>query len=97
MEEILNKSDPSIYHYNMTEYTEYHNFVVSKKSAASREYVVVIPKVGLDHGSHFGMCTCSFPAKEGIPCDHMVAIAKCGAVPNLTTIGIMPFWYTSAQ
>jgi hypothetical protein len=66
MEEIFNKSDPSIHHYNMTEHPEYHNFVVSKKSAATREYVVVIPKVGLDHGSHYGTCTCGFPAKEGI-------------------------------
>jgi hypothetical protein len=27
----------------------------------------------------------------------MVAITKCGAIPNLTRIGIMPFWYTRAQ
>ncbi len=27
----------------------------------------------------------------------MVAIAKCGAIPNLTRMGIMPFWYTHAQ
>jgi hypothetical protein len=97
MEEIFNKCDPSIYHYNLTEHPKYHKLVVSKKSAATREYVVVIPKVGLDHGSRFGTCTCGFPAKEGIPCDHMVAIPKCGAIPNLTRMGIMPFWYTCAQ
>ena len=27
----------------------------------------------------------------------MVAIAKCRAVPNLTRMGIMPFWYTRAH
>jgi len=27
----------------------------------------------------------------------MVAIVKCGAVLNLTRMGIMPFWYTHAQ
>ncbi len=59
MEEIFNKSDPSIYHYNMTEHPKYHNFVVSKKSAVTREYVVVIPKVGMDHGSRYGTCTLS--------------------------------------
>jgi hypothetical protein len=57
MEEIFNKCDPSIYRYNLTEHPDSHTFVVSKKSAATREYDVVILKVGLDHGSRFGTCT----------------------------------------
>jgi hypothetical protein len=51
-----------------------------------REYVVIIPKVGSDHGSQFGSGTCGFPKKEGIPCNHMVAIVKLGAVANLTMV-----------
>ena len=35
--------------------------------------------------------------KEGIPCDHMVAIVKQGAVPNITRVELMPYWYTRAQ
>ncbi len=67
MEEIFQKSDSSIYRYNMTEHPDYHNFVVSKKSAATREYVVVIPKVGLDHGSRFGTCTTWLPSRSAEP------------------------------
>ena len=71
--------------------TSHHRFVVSKKSAAMREYHVRIPKEGLDHGSHFGTCTCGFPMKESIPCDHIIAIVKRGVIPNLMRVDIMPF------
>ncbi len=81
----------------MTDLPEYHKFVISKKSMATREYIVVLPKMTSDHGLKFGSCTCCFPTKEGIPCDHMVAIVKQGAVPNITRVEFMPFWYTRAQ
>jgi hypothetical protein len=86
MEKIFDNCDPSIYRLQMTEHPDNHTFVCSKKSATMREYVVIIPKVGSDHGSRFGSCTCGFPKKEGIPCDHMVAIVKLGAVANLTWV-----------
>ena len=47
--------------------------------------------------SKFGSCTCGFPRKEGVPCDHMVAIVKQGIVPSITRVELMPFWYTRAQ
>ena len=50
-----------------------------------------------DHGSKFESCTYGFPRKEAIPCNHMVAIVKKGAVPNITRVKLMPFWYTQAQ
>jgi len=81
----------------MTEHANFHKFVVSKNSAATREYFVLLPKVGVVHGSRFGTCSCGFPKKEGIPCDHMVAIVKSGAIPDLTRVQLMPFWYTRAQ
>jgi len=62
-----------------------------------RQYIVKIPKVGKDHGSWFGSCSCGFPKKEGIPCDHMVAITKAGRIPNLSRVELMPFWHTRAQ
>jgi hypothetical protein len=73
MEEIFAKCDPSIYRLQMTDHPNYHKFVILKKSTAMREYIVVLPKVPLDHGSRFGSCTYGFPKKEAIPCDHMVA------------------------
>ena len=97
MEEIFAKCDPSIYRVQMTDFPDYNQFVVSKKSAAMRQYFVKIPKVGMDHGSWFGSCSCGFPTKEGIPCDHMVAITKAGRIPNLSRVELMPFWHTRAQ
>ncbi len=97
MEEIFAKCDPSIYHMQMTNLPDSHKFVISKKSTAMREYIVVLPKIPSDHGSKFGYCTCGFPRKEAIPCNHMVAIVKQGAVPNITRVELKQFWYTCAQ
>jgi hypothetical protein len=90
-------TDPSIYCMQMTDLPDSHKFVILKKSTATREYIVVLPMMTLDHGSKFGSCTCCFPTKEGIPCDHMVDKVKQGVVPNLTRVELMPFWYTCAQ
>jgi hypothetical protein len=87
MEEIFGKCDPSIYRVHMTELRDSLKFVISKKSTATREYSVVLPKMPLVHGSKFGSCTCGFPRKEGVPCDHMVAIVKQGTVvPSITRV-----------
>jgi hypothetical protein len=97
MEDLFKKCDPLIYRIQLSETPLHHCFVVSKKSAAMGEYKVEIPKEGLVHGSCFGTCTCGFPTKEGLPCDHMVSIVKVGLIPNLARVQIMPFWYTRAQ
>ncbi len=97
MEDLFKKCDPSIYHIHLTKIPLHHYFVASKKSAAMREYKVEIPQEGLVDGSYFGICMCSFPTKEGLPCDHMVSIVKVGLIPNLKRVKIMPFWYTRAQ
>ncbi len=81
----------------MTNLPDSHKFVISKKSTLSRIYIIVLPKMTSDHCSKFGSFTCCFPTKEGIPCDHMVAIVKQEAVPNITRVELMPFWYTRAQ
>jgi hypothetical protein len=57
---------------------------------------VIIPKSDT-LGSRFGKCTCGFPKKEGIPCQHMVAVSKLGRIDGLTSTAIMPHWYTTAQ
>ncbi len=58
---------------------------------------MVLPKEGQIHGSRFGTCTCGYPKKEGVPCKHMVAIVKVGAIATLTRVVIMPYWFTKAQ
>jgi hypothetical protein len=70
---------------------------VSKKLAAMREYYVEIPMEGLVYGSHFGTYTCGFPTKEGISCNHIIAIVKLSVIADLSRVQIMPFWYMHAQ
>ena len=47
-------------------------------------------------GARFGTCTCGKPAKEGIPCQHMVVVAKSSAIDDLDRIGIIPGCTTTA-
>jgi hypothetical protein len=74
----------------------HHAVLVSKKSASKREYTVIISKTDI-MGSRFGMCTCGYPKKEGIPYNHMVAISKLGRINGLSRIVVMPHWYTTEQ
>jgi hypothetical protein len=74
-----------------------HTATICKKSLPQREYSVVIPKGGQIHGSQFGTCSSGYPKKEGMPCNHMVAIVKVGAIATLTRVAIMPYWFTKAQ
>jgi hypothetical protein len=97
MEDIFAKCDPSIYRMQMTDLPKYYKFVISKKSTAKREYIVHLPKTTSDHGSKFESCTCGFSNKEGVPCDHVVAIVKQGAGTNITRVELLPLWYTRAQ
>jgi hypothetical protein len=69
---------------------------VSKKSISKREYTIIIPKTD-KMGSRFGKCTCGYQKKEGIPCDHMVAISKLGRINGLSRIAVMPHQYTTEQ
>jgi hypothetical protein len=48
-------------------------------------------------GSRFGSCTCGKPAKDGIPCQHMVVLVKSYPGNELSRIGIMPYWLTTAH
>ncbi len=90
MEDIFARCDPSIYRIQVMDHPDHLMFVVSKIAATTREYVVKIPREAQEHRSRFGSCTCSFPKKEGIPCDHMVAIVKAGRIPNMSRVTLMP-------
>jgi hypothetical protein len=96
MEEAFNNVKVQDFKVNLTENKNEHTAIVSKKSTSHREYSVNIPK-SVTLGSRFGNCTCGFPKKEGIPCQHMVAVSKLGRIDGLTRIAIVPHWYTTAQ
>jgi hypothetical protein len=81
---------------HLTENEDEHTAIVSKKSTSHREYSVNLPQ-SATLGSRFGKCTCGFPKKEGIPCQHMVAVSKLEIIDGLTRAAIMPNWYTTAQ
>jgi hypothetical protein len=98
MTDIFEHCDTAIYRINnVTETDTHHIAKIHKHSTPHREYVVNIPKEGQIHGSRFGTCTCGFPRKEGIPCDHMLAIVKVGAIPMCNRVSIMPYWLTREQ
>ena len=97
MDDIFKRCDHSEYRIQRTDHSNFYKFIISKKTVGSREYFVTIPKVGIVHGSRFGSCSCGFHKKEGCPCNHMVAIVKSGAIPNMTNVDLMPYWYTRAQ
>jgi hypothetical protein len=73
-----------------------YNVLVSKNTNGAREFLVALPKVALK-GSHFGSCTCGKPAKEGVPCKHMVVIVKSSVIAGLTRTGIMPHFWSAAH
>ena len=70
--------------------------VKSTLKASSKKFTVVIPMEEDQFGSRFGTCTCGKPAKEGIPCQHMVVVAKSSAIDDLDCIGIIPGCMTTA-
>ncbi len=96
MEEAFQDVNIQDFKVHLAENNDHHTAIVSKKSASDREYSAIIPKSDT-LGSRFGKCTCGFPKKEGIPCQHMMAVSKLGRIAGLTRAAVMPHWYTTAQ
>ncbi len=98
LKDIFEKCNTSFFRIHVSKNTTDHTASICKKTSSQREYSVVHPKEGQIHGSRFGTCTCGYPKKEGIvPCNHMVATVKVGAIAMLTLVAIMPYWFTKAQ
>ncbi len=96
LEEAFKKVNIQDFKINLTDNKDHHAAFVRKKSTIKRDYTVIIPKTDT-MGSRIGQCTCGYPKKEGIPCDHMVAVSKLGRINGLTRIAVMPHWYTTQQ
>ena len=76
---------------------ETHDQCTISRKTSKNIFTVTIP-IECDYvGSRFGTCTCGVPAKDGVPCKHMVAIVKSSAIPGLTRVQIMPYWWTAAH
>jgi hypothetical protein len=89
MEEAFKKVNTAMFKIHVMQVEDHHAVLVSKNSASEREYTVIIPKADI-RGSRFEACTCGYPKKEGIHCNHMVAISKLGRINGLSRIAIMP-------
>ena len=81
---------------SMQEDETHHIGLVRKNLVTATEYEVRIPKVAY-MGSYFGTCTCGIPARDGVPCKHMVVIVKSSTIPDITRTGIMPFFWSTEQ
>jgi len=96
MEEAFKDVDPRQYKMDISEVDGGHVAQVSKTTVKAKVFTVFIPtKETL--GSRFGSCTCGIPATDGLPCRHMVVVAKTNAIAGLTRVMIMPLWWTTEQ
>jgi hypothetical protein len=84
------------YQIDLTKIDNGHRATVKKATVNSTKFTVIIPDTG-KFGSRFGMCNCGKPAKDGIPCQHMVAVVKSSEIDGLSRIQIMPYWWTNAH
>ncbi len=73
-----------------------HRATVTKCSINATKFTVVIPAMG-KYDSRFGNCNCGKPAKDGVPCEHMVAVVKSSHIDGLSQIQMMPDWWTNAH
>jgi hypothetical protein len=96
MEEAYKDVNQREYRLDVTEVENGHVAKVSKTNANAKQFVVFKPKEET-LGSRFGSCTCGVPATEGIPCRHMVVLAKSNVIHGLTRVKMMPLWWTTAQ
>ena len=94
MEEAFKDVNGCDYALKVVETETYIEATVTKNVVNSKNYTVRLPKEER-LGSRFGSCTCGKPAKDGIPCQHMVVLVK--SYHGLTRIGIMPYWLTTAH
>ena len=75
MEEAFKNINVRDYAMKVVETETYTEATVTKNVVNSKIYTVIMPKEER-LGSRFGSCTCGKPAKDGIPCQHMVVLVK---------------------
>ena len=96
MEEAFKNINVRDYAMKVVETETYTEATVTKNVVNSKNYTLIMPKEER-LGSRFGSCTCGKPAKDGIPCQHMVILVKSYPGNELSRIGIMPYWLTTAH
>ncbi len=96
MEDAFMDVDIRDYRLNVTREETCHRCIVTRL-LSNNQNIVTIPIEEDSCGSRFGTCTCGKPAKDGVPCQHMVVVVKAIAIDGLTRVKIMPYWWTTAH
>ena len=96
MEDAFMDVDICDYRLNVTHEETSHRCTVSRL-LSNNQYIVNIPIEEDSCGSRFGTCTCGKPAKDGLPCQHMVVVVKGIAIEGLIRVSIMPYWWTTSH
>ncbi len=68
-----------------------HRATVTKCTINATKFTVVIPATGKYDSTRFGTCNCGKPAKDCVPCEHMVAVVKSSRIDGLSRIQMMPY------
>jgi hypothetical protein len=84
--------------FNLRDYDDHWHVRVHRNNVTgAHEQIVRLPKVPVN-GSYFGTCTCGADQMNGVPCEHMAAIALSSIIrPQITLMNIMPVWWKRSQ
>ena len=86
---------PCDYIISMNEEETMHVFKVRGNHATSKTQIVHIKKVP-KWGQNAYHCNYGVTKVKGVPCHHVVAIAKSTKIEELNLVCVMPFWWTTA-
>ena len=96
MEECFDDVRVRDYNITITTIESGHRAIVKRAIINGNTYTLEIPSTG-KYESRFGTCNCGKPAKDGVPCKHMVAVVKSSLIDGLSRVQIMPYWWTNAH
>ncbi len=85
---------PRDYIYTMIEHKETREFKVKGNHLMSTTQRVIINKEA-SRGQYAATCDCGVPAMNGVPCRHIVAVAKSTNIEGLNMVSVMPYWWTT--
>ena len=85
---------PRDYIYTMVEHELHREFKIKGNHLLSTTQRVLIKKEAR-MGQYAATCDCGVPQMKGVPCRHIVAIAKSTNIEGLNMVSVMPFWWTS--
>ena len=85
---------PRDYIYTMIEHEQTREFKIKGNHLLSTTHRVIINKEA-SRGQYAATCDCGVPPKNGVPCRHIVAIAKSTNIEGLNMVSVMPYWWTT--